>query len=99
MAIFETTLQLIPSAPKLYIPKPTIAPTIVCVVETGHPLRLAIINHDPAANKEEIIPYISKSKFPVNNSGSITPFLIVCVTPPPARNAPRNSKIAAMRTA
>ena len=55
MAIFETTLQLILSAPKLYIPKPTIAPTIVCVVETGHPLRLAIINHDPAANKEEII--------------------------------------------
>ena len=30
----------------------------------------------------------------MNSSGSITPFLIVWVTPPPAKKAPKNSKIA-----
>ena len=35
----------------------------------------------------------------MNSSGSITPFLIVWVTPPPAKKAPKNSKIAAMSTA
>ena len=54
--ILPTTDQLILSKPKAYIPKPTIAPTIVCVVETGQPRRLAINNQVPAANKAEIMP-------------------------------------------
>ena len=39
------------------------------------------------------------SRLSANNSGSITPFLIVCVTPPPARNAPKNSNTAAISMA
>ena len=54
--ILPTTDQLILSKPKAYIPNPTIAPTIVCVVETGQPRRLAINNQVPAANKAEIMP-------------------------------------------
>ena len=53
----------------------------------------------PAANKADIIPYIKTSKFPSNNAGSMTPFLMVCVTPPPAKKAPKNSKIAATKIA
>ena len=36
--------------------KPTIAPTIECVVDTGQPLKLAIINQVPAASSAESIP-------------------------------------------
>ena len=34
------------------------------VVETGHPFRLAISNHVPAANKADIIPIINIFSFP-----------------------------------
>ena len=37
--------------------------------------------------------------FPIYRSGSTIPFLIVEVTSPPARYAPRNSKIAAINIA
>ena len=46
-----TTSALIPTAAK-----PTIAPTIEWVVDTGHPKYEAISNQMPAANKAEVIP-------------------------------------------
>ncbi|GIS05172.1 MAG: hypothetical protein CM15mP108_2760 [Gammaproteobacteria bacterium] len=75
------------------ITNPTIDPTMEWVVETGHPFRLAISNHVPAANKADIIPIINIFSFPIYKSGDTISFLIVEVTSPPARYAPRNSKL------
>ena len=36
--------------------KPTVAPTIECVVDTGQPFRDAINNHVPAASNAASIP-------------------------------------------
>ena len=54
--MLPTTDQLILSDPSAYMPKPTIAPTIVCVVDTGQPLMLATKSQTPAANNDEIMP-------------------------------------------
>jgi hypothetical protein len=37
-------------------PKPTIAPAIECVVDTGQPREEAIISQNPAANNDANIP-------------------------------------------
>ena len=60
---------------------------------------LAINNHVPAARRAESIPIINISSLPVYRLGSTIPFLIVDVTSPPARYAPRNSNMAAIKTA
>ena len=36
--------------------KPTIAPTIECVVDTGHPFKLAIASHVAAARRADNMP-------------------------------------------
>ena len=51
-----TASTLIPTAAN-----PTIAPTIECVVETGHPLDEAISNQVPAASNAANIPNTNKS--------------------------------------
>ena len=51
-----TASTLIPTAAK-----PTIAPTIECVVDTGQPLEEAINNQVPAASNAANIPNTSKS--------------------------------------
>ena len=78
---------------------PTIAPTIECVVDTGHPFELAIRSHKPAAKSEESMPIINIFTSSLYIEGSTIPFLIVEVTSPPAKYAPKNSNIAAIITA
>ncbi len=75
--------------------KPTMAPTIECVVETGQPLRLAIKSQVPAASSAESMPNTSSFGSSAISPVSTMPRRIVEVTSPPARTAPRNSKMAA----
>ena len=58
--------------------KPTTAPIIEWVVETGQPLLVAIISQVPAAKSADIMPKTSKSG--VMTSISTMPFLMVSVT-------------------
>ena len=64
---------------------PTIAPTIECVVDTGQPMKLAIINQVPAARSAESIPKTRRSGESTNTALSTIPFRIVDVTSPPAK--------------
>src|SRR5690554_8235947 len=52
-AITPTLPHSTASIPSPTAPKPTTAPTIECVVETGQPLAEATNNHTPAANNAE----------------------------------------------
>ena len=61
MTMFATLLQLTASVPMPTMAKPTMAPTIVWVVDTGQPARDAINNQIPAAISEASMPYISSS--------------------------------------
>ena len=79
--------------------KPTMAPTMECVVETGHPLMLAIRSHVAAASSADSMPNTSNSGVSVSTAGSMIPLRFVEVTSPPARYTPANSKIAAMMMA
>ena len=72
------------------------------VVETGSPILVAIVNQVAAA----IIAAINPNAKSFENASSTTskstdrmPFLTVSVTASPAKNAPQNSKIAAIITA
>ncbi len=57
LAMICTTLpQLTASTPIPTAAKPTIAPTMEWVVETGQPRRLAISSHTPAANSADSMP-------------------------------------------
>jgi hypothetical protein len=85
-AIFPTLDHETASKPNEIITKPTIAPTIECVVETGHPFWLATNNHVPAARRDESIPIIKISVLLSYRLGSTIPFLIVAVTSPPAKH-------------
>ena len=87
------------STPTPTAPKPTMAPTIECVVETGQPSDDAIKSHVAAAKSEASIPYTNNSGLDENAPASRIPFLTVAVTSPPAKTAPANSKITAMMTA
>ena len=69
---------------------------MLCVVETGQPIQLAIVSQIAAASNADNIPQTRISGFPKIGVGSIMLFLIVFVTCPPARKAPVNSKIAAI---
>ncbi len=81
------------------IAKPTMAPTMVWVVETGQPKYDATINQTPAASNDASMPNTSSSGLPASRSASMMPLRMVAVTWPPASTAPRNSNIAAMTTA
>ena len=72
------------------------APMMLCVVETGHPIQLATVSQSAAASREESIPQTRISGLPRIGVGSMMPFRMVLVTFPPAIKAPENSKIAAM---
>ena len=78
--------------------KPTIAPMMEWVVDTGQPYFEATTNHIPAANRDESIPKISNSGLSSKPalSISIMLLLIVEVTSPPASQAPVNSKTIAI---
>ena len=93
--IFDQFTASVPTATNA---KPTIAPTIEWVVETGQPTRDATVNHMAAANRAESMPYSRMLASPIAPE-SIIPLRIVEVTSPPARKAPRNSKIAAIMIA
>ena len=58
-AIVPTLDQDTASKPREITTKPTIAPTIEWVVDTGHPFLLAINNHVPAAINADNIPIIN----------------------------------------
>ena len=55
-AIFPTFIQLTASTEMPTDPKPTIAPTMLCVVDTGQPYVVAIKSQIPAARSADIIP-------------------------------------------
>ena len=65
--------------------KPTMAPTILWVVETGQPIKLASISQVPAASNDESIPKTSRSGLSANTPESTMPLRMVEVTSPPAR--------------
>ena len=98
-AMVPTLFHDTASKPIEIITKPTIEPTIEWVVDTGHPFVLAIKSQVPAAHNAESIPIINIFSFPTYRLGSTIPFLIVEVTSPPAKYAPRNSKTAAIKIA
>src|SRR5690554_219638 len=80
-----TELQSTTSTEMPTAAKPTIAPTMEWVVDTGQPRRLAISNQVPAASKDASIPYTSRSGVSVKRAGSTIPLRMVAVTSPPAR--------------
>ena len=69
---------------------------MVWVVETGQPLKLATYNQVPPARSADSIPITKMLVSSTYSCGSTIPFLMVDVTSPPARKAPRNSNIAAI---
>ncbi len=99
MAILPTLSQATASIPTPTAPKPTIAPTIECVVDTGQPKFDAIISQVPAAKSDANIPYTNKCGLSVKIAASRIPLRMVAVTSPPARIAPANSKIMAIMIA
>ena len=80
MTMLPTLPQLTESTPMPTMAKPTIAPTMVWVVDTGQPARDAINNHIPAAINEASMPNISNSGVCATLELSMIPFLIVEVT-------------------
>ena len=97
--ICATFPQATASTPSPTTPKPTIAPTIACVVETGRPKRDATISSVPAEASAASIPYRTSSGFCSTRTASSIPLRTVLVTWPPARKAPVNSSRPATRTA
>jgi len=65
--------------------KPTMAPTMECVVETGQPKYDEISNQVPADRRADIIPKTKRSGLEATTPESMIPFRIVDVTSPPAR--------------
>ena len=85
-------------------PTPRIPPMMECVVETGRPIRVAMVSHVAAA----IMAAMNPKAMSWENTGSISgsakstlrmPFRTVSVTASPAKKAPQNSNTAAMMTA
>jgi len=100
-ATFSQSTRSTPSATQ---PKPTTAPTIACVVETGQPKYEAINSHVPAAISAAIIPHArtkaASSPWIVTSCCGSNSFLrTVSETFAPTKYAPRNSKIPARMTA
>jgi len=94
-----------PLVPRETTPNPTTAPTIECVVETGHDIHVAINNQVPAANSAAIMPHAkmygacSGEYWFAISIGSKMPLRTVFETLDPTMYAPANSKIAAKTTA
>ncbi len=65
--------------------KPTMAPTMEWVVDTGQPRILAINSQVPAARRADSIPKTRRSGFSAMMTGSTMPLRMVEVTSPPAR--------------
>jgi hypothetical protein len=76
-------------------PKPITAPTMLCVVDTGHPAYVAMFSQSAAAIRQQVIPMAITMGSPPSASISTMPLRMVFVTVPPASMAPPNSKIAA----
>jgi hypothetical protein len=74
-------------------PTPIKAPTVVCVVETGSPNLVAIINQAALPISAQVIANINKPGSPLNRSIEMIPFLMVDVTRAPRATAPTNSVI------
>ena len=84
-AMVPTFSQCTASMPIPTAAKPTMAPTIEWVVETGEPFMVAIISQVPAASSADSMPYTINSGLPDIDSASIMPWRMVAVTSPPAR--------------
>ena len=65
--------------------KPTMAPTMEWVVDTGQPCMLAISSQVAAASSADNMPYTISSGCPAMTSASMMPLRMVAVTSPPAR--------------
>ena len=79
--------------------KPTRAPTMEWVVETGQPRLEATISQMAAASRAASMPKTRISGLSAIPEGSMIPLRMVLVTCPPASAAPPNSKMAAMMIA
>ena len=88
---FQSTAS-VPLATKL---NPTMAPTILCVVETGRAYFVARYTHRLAAVRELNIPSNNRSASPSNSPKFTMSLRIVLVTVEPKKKAPINSKIKA----
>ena len=97
--IWPIFAQFTASTPMPTTPKPTMAPTIVWVVDTGQPRDEATISQIPAASSAANMPKTNISGFSEMGAGSMIPLRIVLVTCPPARKAPANSNRAAITIA
>ena len=80
-------------------PKPTTAPTMEWVVETGIPRAVATWSQMAAASRAEVMPQRMRLGLGAKTAGSTMPFRTVSVTWEPTRTAPASSKTAAMITA
>ena len=94
-AMFQIFDHWTASSPWATRAKPTIAPTMEWVVDTGQPRWDATSSQVPAASKAANMPKTNWSGSPANKSASTMPLRTVEVTSPPANTAPANSKMAA----
>ena len=94
-AIWAILPQLTASMPMPAMAKPTMAPTMEWVVETGQPRADANASQQPAASKAASMPNTSSSGLSAICDGSTMPLRMVRVTLPPASAAPANSNTAA----
>src|SRR5210317_2359117 len=73
IAILPTLPHETASTPLVINTKPIMDPTIVCVVETGHPLKLATYNQVPPAKSADNMPITNIFVSFTYNSGSTIP--------------------------
>jgi len=78
--IWATFPQTTASMPSPTAPKPTMAPTIEWVVETGRPMRVASNSSVPAEASAPSMPNLSRSGCVSKSAASTMPFRTVSVT-------------------
>ena len=79
-------------APLAAIAEPIVAPTIECVVETGIPIKVAMVNQIEEPTKAHAIVNISTAGSGSKMATSTTLFLIVSLTLFPTKQPPRTHK-------
>lgn len=82
-------------APFAAIAEPITAPTMECVVETGIPIVVAIVNQQEEPIKAQAMVNIKTAGSFLKTETSTILFLIVSETLEPTKTAPKNSQRAA----
>src|SRR5699024_9104721 len=93
--MFQILLHCTASTPIPTAANPIMAPITVWVVDTGQPLAEAMVSQTAVPRRVESMPYTSKCGVFSSTLLSTMPDLTVWVTSPPAKYAPKNSKIMA----